>query len=595
MSNPSAVDVKKNIPNVSELEAGNLLGHESYIRLNRTMAVDQMYWFPRFQPPVARDQIAIVVDDNFGNLAARLAPDYGLVLCLHASREYLERARRHVAREGVTNVAFVCVDLGASLPLPEACASALFVCRSSVMLKAQGSSANTGELLQQLLPCLKQDAILAIADNNRSSYKFLFGLRNPPRQRASLMGVSKLLARAGFTLDKYVMRADYTAHFDPSPELARLDSVADAEPMKISRVARLRQEVLGSYLMTFSWPSFMIFAQRGESMPTRFEQMVVDEGLRQRCGWKESDELVLKRLIAGNMGVTIAIAGIVGQSERDVVMRLPRSEAGYRSASTNGSVLRALADSPFSDYSPALLASGTWRGQDYFIEQRKPGREIGFRGELADKMMREACLHFTRLQAEGATRVEVDEALYNQLVGRYLDSLARYCTGQTGRLLGRIDAALRARLIGQRLMVVRKHGDFKLGNILYDEQGELSALIDWDSSVAEGLPLADFYTLATYNQKDEARVNNFLSLNRSVSVLWKVRDYYQDLLEELREILEVPASLVVPLRCAAGLISIEQRVDWTVKSHESWSTEFADLMLEDMCALLESPADAVAG
>jgi aminoglycoside phosphotransferase (APT) family kinase protein len=292
------------------------------------------------------------------------------------------------------------------------------------------------------------------------------------------------------------------------------------------------------------------------------------------------------------MGVSVVIAGVSGDARRDVVMRLPRSEAGYRSASTNGAALRDLAGSAFSDYAPALLASGTWRGQDYFIEQKLPGREIAFHGARADQMIRQACVAVAGMQAADACVARVDEALFERLIGHHLDELGGFCKGRSSELLARVDAALRRQLIGQRLLVVRKHGDFKLGNILYDEHGQLSALIDWDGSMAEGMPLADYFTLITYRHKEERGYDNFLALNSRVAVDWEVRDFYRGLIDEVAQILRLPAELVPALRCAACLISIQLRLDWTVKSDERWVAEFAEVLLEDMCRLLEGQSGA---
>jgi|GEM_PF-6975038 len=576
-------------------ETGDTLEKSSYVRLKRTLSVDQMFWFPRFQPPLRDNSLALVLDDNYANLCCRLAEHYTRVLCLHPDADYLAQAQRHAAERGVDNIDFARLDIDALLAgeLPVRGADALFALRPASILAALERPLRADRLLAALLDALADDATVLVADNNARSFRRGFDLRGRNAQRAALGEATQALRRAGFSAEEFVMRANYARDFTPAPAWVRRDCVLDAEPLKASVAARLQQHLFGTRPMTRFWPSWAIFAERGSVAPRQFDDFVRDEKLRVYCRWEKTEPLQIKRLIAGNPGVTVMLAGVAGDTRRDVVIRLPRSRAGHQSASANARALRELGASAMRDYAPALLASGVWRGHEYFVEEKKPGREIGFRGPRADAMTRSGCREFTELQLRDARREVLDDDSYAQLIGQYIEALGEFCPGRVGQLLVRADRALRARLIGRELPLMRKHGDFKMGNLLFDGDGHLCALIDWDGSVPLGLPLADFFTLVTYNHKDESGARNFLALNREVSVDWAVRDFYRGLLGELSEILGIDSDLLTPLRCAACLISLQLRLDWTIKSHESWADELAEGVLRDMVRLLETGGESV--
>jgi hypothetical protein len=59
--------------------------------------------------------------------------------------------------------------------------------------------------------------------------------------------------------------------------------------------------------------------------------------------------------------------------------------------------------------------------------------------------------------------------------------------------LERILSLLRQRLHGQMLPLVWSHGDFSLGNCLYDATGHLSGVVDWELFSEESLPLLDLF------------------------------------------------------------------------------------------------------
>ena len=64
-----------------------------------------------------------------------------------------------------------------------------------------------------------------------------------------------------------------------------------------------------------------------------------------------------------------------------------------------------------------------------------------------------------------------------------------------------MEQAIRARLAGRELPLVFMHGDFKLENVIFDEDdGRLRGVIDWELAQHPGPPLLDLLYLLFYDR-----------------------------------------------------------------------------------------------
>lgn len=90
------------------------------------------------------------------------------------------------------------------------------------------------------------------------------------------------------------------------------------------------------------------------------------------------------------------------------------------------------------------------------------------------------------LHLRGAERVTLDEAGFQRHLGPPLALLAE----RLGPRVERVGARLRDGLLGRKVLVSACHGDFKLGNCLF-EAGRVSGLVDWDLGSPAGLTLVD--------------------------------------------------------------------------------------------------------
>ncbi len=75
------------------------------------------------------------------------------------------------------------------------------------------------------------------------------------------------------------------------------------------------------------------------------------------------------------------------------------------------------------------------------------------------------------------------------------------------QVLRRTEDFLRAEFFGKEMMHSFCHGDFKLGNCLFDEKGEIIGVIDWDMSSEDDLTLVDISSLLAKALRDRYQLS----------------------------------------------------------------------------------------
>jgi hypothetical protein len=90
----------------------------------------------------------------------------------------------------------------------------------------------------------------------------------------------------------------------------------------------------------------------------------------------------------------------------------------------------------------------------------------------------------------------MDDDAMGRLVHEPLDRVAKHCESPIAQgVLARVQAACESSLGGEVLPLVRTHGDFTDSNCLFDRDGRLAAVVDWEVSLAQGFPLMDLLQL----------------------------------------------------------------------------------------------------
>lgn len=133
-------------------------------------------------------------------------------------------------------------------------------------------------------------------------------------------------------------------------------------------------------------------------------------------------------------------------------------------------------------------------GQPVFVETAVPGTVEADRGRSRrQRARRHALRYLTELHATAREQTPMDEALFEERIGHYCDRLAAALQGTAeAKTLRSVKERLRAGLGGRSWPFVPEHGDFHLGNCLFEAGGaRLTGVIDWDLGACPGLPVLD--------------------------------------------------------------------------------------------------------
>src|SRR5688572_8293184 len=108
----------------------------------------------------------------------------------------------------------------------------------------------------------------------------------------------------------------------------------------------------------------------------------------------------------------------------------------------------------------------------------------------------EAVRYLSALHTATMRRMAMDENAMTRLVREPLARVASACASAAAdRVLGRVLAVCEAGLAGRVVPLVQTHGDFTESNCLFDAGGKLTAVVDWELAMAQGLPLLDLLQL----------------------------------------------------------------------------------------------------
>lgn len=177
---------------------------------------------------------------------------------------------------------------------------------------------------------------------------------------------------------------------------------------------------------------------------------------------------------------------------RRIVTRIPTSSAALRRARVNHAAVSRIHGSPLAPgwkrLVPHPLAEGVHGGQAYFVEELVAGASRGDTDAAAPNRERQAIRFITELHRATAERVTIDRGHHGRLVENPVATVAGL-EGATG--LTPVEAFIRRSLLQRSLPLVWCHGDFAIGNCLYDDEGRLSGVIDWELFATGGLPLLD--------------------------------------------------------------------------------------------------------
>lgn len=150
---------------------------------------------------------------------------------------------------------------------------------------------------------------------------------------------------------------------------------------------------------------------------------------------------------------------------------------------------------------PLVLTAAWLPPQAYIIETKLPGvraERLLFDLSQRDRILEQAARAITKLHQSTAAASVVDDTLIEQWVNgplRIVEQLVGSGSSKQQAITQLADA-LRAALLGRRVMTSRIHGDFSPQNVLFHKDGsEVSGLVDWELSAGQHLSALDLVHL----------------------------------------------------------------------------------------------------
>jgi hypothetical protein len=149
-----------------------------------------------------------------------------------------------------------------------------------------------------------------------------------------------------------------------------------------------------------------------------------------------------------------------------------------------------------------------------FIEKGIPGKSV--EKEFAERSRGTALGYFRQAQGkiseihrQFGKVLEMGEGEFNRYVQPKLDVIKTHLASnqQAQSALNRIGEFLKKEFAGKQLLVSVVHGDFKIGNCLFDEKGNISGIIDWDMGSKDDLALIDISSLLGRSIRQRQRIS----------------------------------------------------------------------------------------
>jgi aminoglycoside phosphotransferase (APT) family kinase protein len=552
--------------------------YDDYTALVRTLGVDQAFWLGLFAD-TATDGTALVLETRLGALSARLSPYFKTVISWHASAIAADCTRRRINEQNINNVRIVVAEKPADLdPGRERLDAIIFYGPGGDLTKQWGG--NTASFLNELtgkLPLwLSDSGVAVIGDNNRCTYRHcsLGIISNEHRSEIMLPVLRRKVNRRLPCSDLYVCSSPVTSGHSPPPDFMRHEATLAGSILPKNWIAATKHRILNSRTARLLWPSFLIVAS---SRPVRgfLQDMLESRDVSGALGWNVNDKPVVKRIVAGNSATSVIIAGPRGSEASNVVVRLS-SKIGVRQpcrVETNATALKKLARTSLSDRVPRLIHEGVWKDRPYSVETKCPGLEIDPSAQDLGMMLRQSFEVLNTLQQETGQLTKISEDDFQGSLARFIHELADFCPPDIHERLDRLVEKLHSIVVGCSVLRGYTHGDFKLGNILYDRSRKLTAVIDWDGFSENGYPIFDCLTLLVFSIAYEKN-RTFSEVYLEHILPWRLPDSYAHLAEEILPGLTADRDSFLFMRVIFWFALLSVRFDPLFKYHADWQEKF---------------------
>ncbi|MBL8524496.1 MAG: phosphotransferase [Betaproteobacteria bacterium] len=565
------------------------LDFDRYFSIARIYDLDHGFWSGLLSDKPADRGLALVLETRLGAVSASLAKRFDRIISWHASDAAAALSQRWFEANGLSNISTVVGMNLADLDSYDGDLTAVFLVGPGADPMAQWGQ--SGEAAVDLLlhiarAHLVADGQLIIVDNNQWAYKKL--MEKETGRGVALPLLRRRLQKMSFQTEIFVCGAPLTTSHSPPPDLFRQSSVAKGSNLPKNWLSALKASLLNQPLFRLFWPSFVVIASK-KSQTSFLDRLLTRHAFGKALGWHADEKIGIKRLVAGNSGTAIVIAGPDARDSADIVIRLPSSSHGEELCRVNARALAALADTPWARLVPRLVDAGSFAGRSYFAETRCAGFEVYSGTNGLAQMVVNACEAMSDLQRSIATQATMTSDMFARHVAPLVDDVARFCTPDVRERLAKIKDALHAKMLGGTTSIGIIHGDFKLGNILFNQSGELTALIDWDGFSKDSFQLFDFLTLLAY----KIAYDQIITLPKvyvAHLLPWRLPSGYNELMgPAIKDLVRDDESFLC-VRIVFWFALLRARFDSVYKYHESWHEEYMAPVLVAIELALKEPA-----
>ena len=324
------------------------------------------------------------------------------------------------------------------------------------------------------------------------------------------------------------------------------------------------------------------------------EKILVAHQNEPRLAWTLDESATIKRIVPGNGGTTIIAVGPNATNENcDVIVRLPSNEHGRLLCETNSHALRTLSNTQWAANVPVFIASGELAGEAYFIEGKCSGSEVEYGTTNLEDMFAGASEMIEKFHQSYTQHVVMTKRLFATKISPLFDETKGFSHVSVHRQLDRLHTTMGEHFVGKRVSIGFVHGDFKLGNLLFDKDRKLTSIIDWDGFSEDGFQVFDYLTHLLYaisSQTNSSLVDAYLEY----ILPWKLPAAHARTMGQKIELLAGDAEDFQLLRMVFWLSQLSLRFDRLLKVHSEAQKRFLVPVLDAFERLLAVETSRVA-
>lgn len=455
----------------------------------------------------------LVLGPSWGAAPLALARTCGRVVLLDGSPERLRLVGEQARGLGLENLTLASIVDPLRLPLATASIEIVVVPAieewfSAVAPERRMPSTCGAELLRELRRVLVRDGQVWLGTHNRTGIGRVLRACRPAGASFSASTLPAAASDAGFPHCELFSPVPFRHKFHQLVDVGGTDRMNFcADPYRTRSL--LVRPLLKAYdalnkggrieRRLYRFLPGIAAVLSGDPQQPNFAERLLDELVD--TGKLDAGSRRLTSYFVRPKGCAVIVLGMPGEG---AVLRLPLDERAAKTCELHHRALEAFATDERLPESvrrlfPAPLAAGTFQEQPYFLESALPG-EAGRRyyarsARRYDRAILSAAEALRLLRRATEVHTLIDEQEFARLCGDWLVELRGIVSERMKAPLAALEQELRSVLVGATLPLGWHHGDYDFANLLYGDNDEVSAILDFEVFEPRGLPLIDLLVL----------------------------------------------------------------------------------------------------